>query len=99
MNQTAGQARPLHYLLALVYLPRSVVRPPATYFRPPQMNLLGSLFQSSIGRKFLMAITGLVLLGFVTGHLVGNLQFFLPPAKINAYAHLLESLGDRKSVV
>lgn len=57
------------------------------------MNLLGSLFQSSIGRKFLMALTGLVLFGFVTGHLVGNLQIFLPPAKINAYAHMLESLG------
>lgn len=57
------------------------------------MNLLGSLFQSSIGKKFLMALTGLVLFGFVTGHLVGNLQIFLPPEKINAYGHLLESLG------
>jgi len=58
------------------------------------MNLLGSLFRSSIGRKFLMAFTGLVLFGFVTGHLIGNLQIFLPPQKINAYAHLLESLGE-----
>ena len=57
------------------------------------MNLLGSLFHSSIGKKFLMALTGLVLVGFVTGHLVGNLQIFLPPAKINAYGHMLESLG------
>jgi len=57
------------------------------------MNLLGSFFTSSIGKKFLMALTGLVLFGFVTGHLLGNLQVFLPPAKINAYAHMLESLG------
>lgn len=57
------------------------------------MNSPGSLFKSSIGRKLLMAFTGLVLFGFVTGHLVGNLQIFLPPAKINAYAHMLESLG------
>lgn len=57
------------------------------------MNLLGSLFTSSIGRKFLMAATGLVLVGFVAGHLVGNLQIFLPPEKINRYGHLLESLG------
>lgn len=57
------------------------------------MNLLGSLFTSSVGRKFLMAATGLVLFGFVTGHLVGNLQIFLPPEKINAYGHFLESLG------
>lgn len=57
------------------------------------MNLLRSLFTSSIGKKFLMAITGLVLIGFVTGHLVGNLQIFLPPDKINGYAHFLQSLG------
>jgi len=58
------------------------------------MNLLGSLFTSSIGRKFLMAFTGLVLFGFVTGHLIGNLQIFLPPEKINHYGHFLESLGS-----
>lgn len=57
------------------------------------MNLLGSLFHSSIGKKFLMAFTGLVLFGFVTGHLIGNLQIFLAPEKINGYAHMLESLG------
>ena len=57
------------------------------------MNLLGSLFTSSIGKKFLMAITGLLMVGFVTGHLVGNLQIFLPPDHINGYAHFLQSLG------
>lgn len=57
------------------------------------MNLLGLLTHSSIGRKILMAATGLVLFGFVTGHLLGNLQIFLPPEKINAYGHTLESLG------
>jgi succinate dehydrogenase / fumarate reductase, cytochrome b subunit len=57
------------------------------------MNLLGALFGSSIGRKFLMAATGLVLVGFVTGHLVGNLQIFAHPDKINGYAHFLQSLG------
>jgi succinate dehydrogenase / fumarate reductase cytochrome b subunit len=57
------------------------------------MNPLGSFFTSSIGKKLLMAGTGLVLFGFVTGHLIGNLQFFLEPVKINTYAHMLESLG------
>ena len=57
------------------------------------MNLVGSLFRSSIGRKFLMAVTGLILVGFVTGHLVGNLQIFSHPDKINGYAHFLQSLG------
>ncbi len=57
------------------------------------MNLPGSLFASSIGRKLLMAATGLVLFGFVTGHLLGNLQIFLPPGAINLSAYRLESLG------
>lgn len=40
-----------------------------------------------------MAVTGLVLFGFVTGHLLGNLQIFLAPEYINVYAHKLEALG------
>ncbi len=40
-----------------------------------------------------MALTGLVLVGFVVGHLVGNLQIFAHPDKINGYAHFLQSLG------
>lgn len=57
------------------------------------MNLVGLIFGSSIGRKILMAATGLVLVAFVTGHLVGNLQIFAHPDKINGYAHFLQSLG------
>lgn len=40
-----------------------------------------------------MAVTGLILIGFVIGHLVGNLQVFSGPDKINGYAHFLQSLG------
>lgn len=57
------------------------------------MNIFQALFKTSIGKKVLMAVTGLILIGFVMGHLVGNLQLFAPPEKINAYAHLLQSLG------
>ncbi len=57
------------------------------------MNSIVSLIRSSIGRKFLMAITGLILVGFITGHLVGNLQIFSHPDHINGYAHFLQSLG------
>ncbi len=57
------------------------------------MSLLGNLFTSSIGRKFLMAVSGLILVGFVAGHLLGNLQIFGSPDKINGYAHFLQSLG------
>jgi succinate dehydrogenase / fumarate reductase, cytochrome b subunit len=61
--------------------------------RVSAMNLVGNLFCSSIGRKILMAVTGVILIGFVFGHLVGNLQVFGHPDKINGYAHFLQSLG------
>jgi succinate dehydrogenase / fumarate reductase cytochrome b subunit len=57
------------------------------------MSLLANLFSSSIGRKFIMAITGLILTGFAFGHLVGNLQIFGHPDQINGYAHFLQGLG------
>lgn len=46
-----------------------------------------------------MAVTGLVLIGFVTGHLIGNLQVFEDPDRINGYAHFLQSLGPALWVV
>lgn len=55
------------------------------------MKPLQLLFQSSIGKKFLMGATGAALFLFVIGHLVGNLQIFLPKERINAYAHLLHA--------
>ncbi|MEO6568140.1 MAG: succinate dehydrogenase cytochrome b subunit [Opitutaceae bacterium] len=57
------------------------------------MNLAGSLFGSSLGRKILMAVTGIMLIGFVVVHLVGNLQVFGSPDLINGYAHFLRQLG------
>lgn len=48
---------------------------------------------SSIGKKIWMAITGLTFIGFVTGHLIGNLQIFLGQEKLNAYAVFLHDLG------
>lgn len=41
----------------------------------------------------IVAITGLVLMGFVVGHLLGNLQVFLGPDWINSYAEHLRALG------
>lgn len=55
------------------------------------MNSLVRLVTSSLGRKYLMAGSGVVLVLFVIGHLVGNLQFFLPPHAINRYGHFLQS--------
>jgi succinate dehydrogenase / fumarate reductase cytochrome b subunit len=47
---------------------------------------------SSLGKKYIMALSGLVLVGFVIGHMVGNLQMFLHPDWINEYAYKLQHL-------
>ena len=56
------------------------------------MYTLCNFIHSTIGRKILMALTGLVLVLFVMGHMLGNLQIFLGPDVINAYAYKLHHL-------
>jgi len=53
-----------------------------------------SFYQSSIGKKWIVALTGLVLVGFVTGHMIGNLQIFLGQEPLNKYAAFLQGLGE-----
>tara|TARA_B100000035_G_C21020158_1_gene563688 strand:- start:19 stop:750 length:732 start_codon:yes stop_codon:yes gene_type:complete len=50
------------------------------------------MFASSLGKKYLMALSGFVLVGFVFVHMAGNLQILMGQDKINAYAHALQSL-------
>ena len=51
-----------------------------------------TLYDASIGKKALVAITGLMLFGFVIAHMLGNLQVFLGPEALNAYAAGLKKL-------
>jgi succinate dehydrogenase / fumarate reductase, cytochrome b subunit len=51
-------------------------------------------YRSTIGKKVIMAITGLVMIAFVIGHMLGNLQVFDGPARINAYSALLHGTGE-----
>jgi succinate dehydrogenase / fumarate reductase cytochrome b subunit len=53
------------------------------------MNWLFDFWRSSIGGKVTMAITGLLLFGFVVAHLLGNLQLLAGPQAINDYAKFL----------
>ncbi len=55
------------------------------------MNILKHLFTSTLGKKYIMAVTGFFLFAFVVGHLVGNLQIFGGPEMINRYGHFLQS--------
>lgn len=63
------------------------------------MNEILSITRSSIGRKQIVAATGLLLILFVLGHLAGNLLIFLGPDAFNAYAKKMESLRPGLYVV
>jgi succinate dehydrogenase / fumarate reductase, cytochrome b subunit len=47
------------------------------------------LTETHIGKKMVMALSGLVLFGFVITHMLGNLQAFISPDKLNQYSHTL----------
>ena len=51
------------------------------------------LFSDSIGRKAVMAVSGLLMVLFVVGHMLGNLTIFAGPNGINAYAQHLHELA------
>jgi succinate dehydrogenase / fumarate reductase cytochrome b subunit len=53
------------------------------------MLALARFYLTTVGKKYVMALTGIVLLGFVFVHMIGNLQVFSGPAKLNAYAAFL----------
>jgi len=47
--------------------------------------------RSTVGKKVLMAITGVILFGFTIAHMLGNLQVYMGEAQFNAYSHFLQS--------
>jgi succinate dehydrogenase / fumarate reductase cytochrome b subunit len=53
-----------------------------------------TLYRSTIGKKAIMAVTGLILVAFVIGHMAGNLQVFIGATRMNAYAAFLQGLGE-----
>src|SRR5262245_27051267 len=55
------------------------------------MNIIENIFKSSLGKKYIMAVTGFAMFLFVIGHLAGNLQIFMGPEAINRYGHFLQS--------
>ncbi|MEP6810408.1 MAG: succinate dehydrogenase cytochrome b subunit [Chthoniobacterales bacterium] len=57
------------------------------------MNQISAFHRSSIGKKYIVAITGVIMIVFIIGHLLGNLQIFLGPDWVNGYAEHLRELG------
>ncbi len=86
-----------------VSVQRPKLRTPQPHRRPPaesaggspfdQLRRLLSLYRSSVGRKFVMALSGLAITGFVVVHLIGTLKIFLGPEETNHYGEALRGLG------
>jgi succinate dehydrogenase / fumarate reductase cytochrome b subunit len=60
----------------------------------PRANRAPNFWQSTNGKKAVMAVTGAILFLFVLGHLLGNLQIYDGPARLNAYGKFLKNTGE-----
>ncbi len=58
------------------------------------MSRATAFYRSLVGQKIIMAVTGIILYLFIVAHLLGNLQIFSGPEKLNDYAALLKKLGE-----
>ncbi len=66
-------------------------RPARTERSPSVVNLL---WRSTIGKKAVMAVSGLVMLLYLIAHMLGNLKIFFGPDDFNGYAHWLRTIGE-----
>jgi len=53
------------------------------------MSWILDFYRSTVGKKVIMGVTGIIGIGYLLLHMAGNLQVFLGPEKINGYARLL----------
>ncbi|MFJ3272029.1 succinate dehydrogenase [Streptomyces sp. NPDC086776] len=60
--------------------------------RRPSMTR--TLWDSSVGKKAIMAVSGLTMLLYLVVHMVGNLKIFFGSGEFNHYAHWLRTLGE-----
>ena len=58
------------------------------------MSWLRAFWDSTVGKKAVMAVTGTLLVGFVIAHMLGNLQMFIGADAMNRYAAFLKSTGE-----
>lgn len=71
--------------------------------RRKQLPFPLNLYQTAIGKKWVMALTGVGLLGFVLAHMIGNLHLYEGPLQVNVYGEhlrtLLEPIAPRTFVL
>ncbi len=53
-----------------------------------------SLYSTAVGKKYVMAISGMVLMGYVLAHMVGNLKLYFGAAALDNYSHWLREVGE-----
>ena len=60
--------------------------------RPKRAPFPVNLYQTAVGKKWVMAITGIMMMGFLFAHMIGNVKMYLGPEEYNAYAAGLRTL-------
>jgi len=53
-----------------------------------------SLYSTAVGKKYVMAVSGMVLMVYVVAHMIGNLKLFFGAESLNAYSHWLREVGE-----
>jgi len=59
-----------------------------------KLSLPIAFYRTSVGKKYAMAISGIVLMGFIFSHMVGNLKMYLGEKTFNHYAEFLREIGE-----
>lgn len=57
------------------------------------MSWIVNFYRSAVGKKAVMAVTGVFLFGWIFAHMVGNLKVFMGPEHFNEYAAWLRTMG------
>lgn len=66
----------------------------ATRTEERQPSLTRSFWVSTVGKKTVMAVSGLIMLMYLVAHMLGNLKIFFGSGEFNAYAHWLRTMGE-----
>ena len=61
---------------------------------PPHLTGVRALWRSTIGKKAVVAVTGLIMLVFLLLHMLGNLKIFFGPTDFDNYAGWLRRIGE-----
>ncbi|MFF8828706.1 succinate dehydrogenase [Streptomyces sp. NPDC015131] len=57
-------------------------------------SLPRTFWRSTVGKKTVMAVSGLIMIAYLVAHVMGNLKVFFGPGEFNAYGHWLRTMGE-----